>query len=147
MGAPIASTNNGPTGSARVLSGSDGSVLYNFDSDIAGDEFGTSVSGAGDVNGDGTPDLIAGAPRVRINGSDIGRARVLLGIDGSVLYNFDGEEFGGSVSGAGDVNGDGRADLIVGAARASNGAGRARVLSGFDGSVLYNFDGDGSSSS
>ena len=138
--------NNGSlSGSARVLSGSDGSVLYNFDGDIAGDRFGISVSGAGDVNGDGRADLIVGAWG---NGPARGKARVLSGSDGSVLYNFDGdspfERFGTSVSGAGDVNGDGFPDLIVGAFNDDNNgstSGSARVLSGSDGSVLYNFDG------
>ena len=142
--------NNAPSsGSARVLSGSDGSVLYNFDGDSAGDFLGGSVSGAGDVNGDGFDDLIVGVDRDDNNGTDSGSARVLSGSDGSVLYVFDGnsagDQFGFSVSGAGDVNGDGIADLIVGAPRDDDSAivsGRARVLSGSDGSVIYNFKAD-----
>ena len=136
------------SGSARVLSGNDGSVLHNFDGDRQGDTLGWSVSGAGDVNGDGKADLIVGAPHYNSNGSNSGRARVLSGSDGSVLYNFDGDRFddnfGWSVSGAGDVNGDGMADLIVGArGRSGAGEGYARVLSGYDGSVLHNFRGEG----
>ena len=133
-------------GNARVLSGSDGSVLYNFIGDTTGDNFGDSVSDAGDVNGDGTPDLIVGTKDDDNNGISSGNARVLSGSDGSVLYNFDGDNagdrFGVSVSGAGDVNGDGRADLIVGASGGALSRGFARVLSGIDGSVLYNFEGD-----
>ena len=132
-----------------VLSGADGSVLYNFDGDSTGDRFGISVSGASDVNGDGFDDLIVGAYQDDNNGTDSGSARVLSGFDGSFLYNFDGDsagdEFGWSVSGVGDVNGDGIADLIVGARRdEKNGinSGAARVLSGSDGSVIYNFEGD-----
>ena len=160
VGARADDDNGNRSGSVRVFSGIDGSVLYNFNGD-AGNFFGNSVSGAGDVNGDGTPDLIVGAPSIFNNGTTSGYARVLSGSDGSVLYNFDGDNiddrFGDSVSGAGDVNGDGRADLIVGtnagdtivgigpdATRTVSLRGSARVLSGSDGSVLYNFDGDDS---
>ena len=137
------------SGSVRVFSGVDGSVLYDFDGDSEGDRFGQSVSGAGDVNGDGFDDLIVGALWDDNNGSNSGSARVFSGVDGTVLYNFDGDSeddrFGGSVSGAGDVNGDGFADLIVGASFDDNNgidSGSARVFSGVDGSVLYDFDGD-----
>ena len=140
----------------RVFSGIDGSVLYTFDGDTAGDQFGGSVSGAGDVNGDGYADLIVGANADDNNGNASGSARVFSGVDGSVLYTFDGDfstdlvpsfgdSFGSAVSGAGDLNGDGFADLIVGAPNDDpNGqnSGSVRVFSGFDGSVLYNFDGD-----
>jgi len=152
-GLPAELDNEPFSGNARVLSGSDGSVLYSFDGDSDGDRFGWSVSGAGDVNGDGFADLIVGAPRDANNGDSSGSARVFSGSDGSVLYNFDGDdahdEFGFSVSGAGDVNGDGFADLIVGARGDAIGGsdvnlfgGSARVFSGVDGSVLYNFEGD-----
>ena len=139
VGAPLddnGEINGFGNGSASVFSGIDGSVLYKYNIDGDGGNFGDSVSGAGDVNGDGIPDLIVGAWRDDNNGS----ASVFSGSDGSVLYTFNGDSthelFGLSVSGAGDVNGDGRADLIVG------GSNSARVLSGSDGSVLYNFDGD-----
>ena len=140
--------NNGTdSGSARVFSGVDGSILYTFDGDSAGDNFGTSVSGAGDVNGDGLDDLIVGANLDDNNGSNSGSARVFSGADGSVLYTFDGDSaddwFGASVSGAGDVDGDGFADLIVGARGDKDSEpGWARVFSGFDGGVLYTFHGD-----
>jgi len=132
------------TGSARVFSGMDGSILYTFDGDSPKDLFGYSVSGAGDVNADGFADLIVGAWLDDNNGWDSGSARVFSGIDGSVLYTFDGDSsnvwFGKSVSGAGDVNGDGYDDLIVGAS--INNPGIARVFSGLDGSVLYTFNGN-----
>ena len=126
-------------GSARVLSGLDGTTLYTFDGDSADDFFGVSVSGAGDVNGDGLADLIVGAQFDDNNGSASGSARVLSGLDGTTLYTFDGDSafdfFGVSVSGAGDLNGDGLADLIVGAQLDDNNgsdSGSARVLSGLD---------------
>ena len=150
VGAHLDDNNGSGSGSARVLSGSDGSVLYTFNGDSVGDEFGESVSGAGDVNNDGFADLIVGARFDDNNGSTSGSARVFSGVDGSVLYTFDGDSpvdwFGESVSGVGDVNGDGFDDLIVGAPRDDNNglfnSGSARVFSGSDGSVLYTFNGD-----
>ena len=127
----------------------DGSTLFTFNGDSEGDRFGSSVSGAGDVNGDGTPDLIVGALADNSIEENNGSARVLSGLDGSTLFTFKGDSgfdyFGGSVSGAGDVNGDGRADLIVGASGDDNkgdDSGSARVLSGLDGSTLFTFNGD-----
>ena len=149
VGALNGDNNGNRSGYARVFSGADGSVLYTFDGDSIFDQFGVSVSGAGDVNGDGFADLIVGANNDDNNGTNSGSARVFSGVDGSVLYNFDGDSqgdiFGGSVSGSVDVNGDGFADLIVGAVlddNNGNDSGSARVFSGADGSVLYNFDGD-----
>ena len=136
------SSNNGTTsGSAHVFSGRDGSVLFNFDGDGDFHRFGSSVSGAGDVNGDGRADLIVGGNGNSTNGANSGSARVLSGSDGSVLYSFEGEsrgqQFGTSVSGVGDVNGDGVDDFAVAAER----GGYTRVLSGSDGSDLYRFSG------
>ena len=81
------------------------------------------MSGAGDVNGDGVADLIVGAPgwdrgAQAETGADTGYFRVFSGMDGGVLYTFEGdqvfESFGRTVSAAGDVNSDGVADFIVG---------------------------------
>ena len=97
-----------------------------FDGAAAGDLAGTSVARAGDVNGDGVRDLVVGAPGA---GQGAGAAYVVLGpftagaaIDlgslaarGFAIRGRAGELAGMSVAGAGDVNGDGLADVIVGA--------------------------------
>jgi hypothetical protein len=85
--------------------------------------FGGSVAGAGDVNGDGFADVIVGAFLHDAGETNEGAAFVYLG-SGSGLSttpvwtgqgNQTNASFGCSVAGAGDVNGDGYADVIVGA--------------------------------
>lgn len=142
---------NGPgVGSARVYSGVDGTILYTFYGETAYNYFGVSVSGAGDVNADGFADVIVGAYLNDNNGTYSGNAQIFSGIDGTVLYTFNGDSefdrFGLVVSEAGDVNSDGFADVIVGADLDDNtgvNSGSARVFSGIDGALLYTFNGDG----
>jgi len=127
--------NNGSdSGSARVISGKDGTTLFTVNGDSAGDNFSrNAVAGVGDVNNDGTPDFIVGAWLDDNNGTWSGSARVFSGVDASTLYTFDGDAaedfFGGSVGGAGDVNGDGIPDFIVGGfSGGENDGGYARVF-------------------
>lgn len=146
---------NAYAGSARVISGINGSILYilvgdGVESSSDRDGFGISVDGAGDVNNDGYPDLIIGAPLDDPNGTYSGSAKVFSGADGHLLHTFYGSTaynaFGTSVSGAGDVNADGYADIIVGAPWGKDNnareTGSAHIFSGMDGSVLYALYGD-----
>ena len=117
----------------------------------ANDQSGTSVSGAGDVNGDGFDDLIVGARFDDPNGEYSGASFVVFGkTDGSAVELSDVEDgtggfvingvstldqSGNSVSGAGDVNGDGFDDLIVGASNDDpngDGSGASFVVFGGD---------------
>jgi N-acetylneuraminic acid mutarotase len=96
-----------------------------------GDDFGYSVSTAGDVNGDGYADVIVGAENYS---SGNGRAYIYYGgapMDNVANVIMTGEgRFGSSVSTAGDVNGDGYADVIVGADGFSSSTGRAYIYYG-----------------
>ena len=139
-------------GYAVVLSGVDGREIHRFLGLARGDRFGWSIAHAGDVNGDGIADVIVGGdghdPEGRTNA---GMARVYSGFDGSVLHHVQGQArgdlFGWDVGGAGDVNGDGYDDFLVGApsanARELNDSGKAYLYSGFDGAQLRVFTGNG----
>jgi hypothetical protein len=138
------------SGTAYVYSGADGSLLFFRDGAPFGEYFGWSVSDAGDVTGDGYYDIIVGAKSSDpATGTNAGAAYVYSGIDGSLVYQWVGEAaddaFGSSVSGAGDIDRDGLADLIVGAFTDGAGytwAGSVYVYSGADGTQLARWDGD-----
>ncbi len=152
---------------ASALNGADG---FQINGEAAGDFSGTSVASAGDVNGDGFDDLIIGAKYADPNGSVSGASYVVFGKAGgftstiqlSALSGADGfqingvaatDEVGVSVASAGDVNGDGFADLFIGAKYADpNGAsyvvfGKAAAfgatieLSSLDGLSGFRIDG------
>ena len=102
--------------------------------DVAGNNFGYSVSSAGDVNGDGYSDVIAGAISYS---SSTGRAYIFFGgltMDAGADVTMTGQNtndfFGNTVSSAGDVNGDGYSDVIAGAFGNSSATGRAYVYLG-----------------
>ncbi len=135
----------------QVISGKDGSSLHIFQGDQAGGFLGRSLDGAGDVDGDGFPDLVLGAPYMAVNGAGSGGVRVFSGKDGSVLYTVLGESFndlfGTSVAGIGDLNGDGLAEVLAGAPGEDElgpDSGSARVLSGPGGAVQFTLHGDAS---
>lgn len=115
-----------------------GGVLLAPSGQAAGDQFGISVSSAGDWNSDGIGDVIVGAWSSDAGGGDAGRAYIYLGAivpsetSSLILQGASiGNNFGTSVASAGDVNGDGHADVIVGAWKAGpSGAGRAYVYFG-----------------
>jgi hypothetical protein len=96
------------------------------------DEFGGAVSDAGDVNCDGFADFIVGASSTGSGhayvfyGGDFSIPHSILAVDADWKCAGDGE-FGQSVSGAGDVNGDGSDDVIVGAHWYGTHEGRAYV--------------------
>ena len=101
-------------GRAYVFSGEDGDTLWTFSGEADNHNLGWSVSGAGDIDADGYDDLIVGS-----RGAE--KIYVHSGLTGDTLFTYAGEaggdKFGYSVSGAGDVDDDGYADVIVGAYR------------------------------
>lgn len=138
--------------SSLFLSGFDGTRGFALNGESADDGSGRSVATAGDLNDDGLADLIVGAPGASPNGAGSGETYILfgdaninLGFSSLLLSSLDGtngfslvgaatgDASGHSVAPAGDVNGDGIDDLVIGAPGASaNGAesGSAFVLFG-----------------
>jgi hypothetical protein len=126
---------------ATVDAGTGGFAIYG---EVAFDQLGLGLMGAGDVNGDGLGDVIVGSYANNANGSLAGRAYVVFGkangtaveltdvtagTGGFTLNSQSTDQFlGMAVSAAGDVNADGLADIIAGAPFAASSNGRAYVV-------------------
>lgn len=145
VGAPRADVNGGSSGSAHVISGATGLVIHSVHGDSSSDQLGRFVGCVGDVDGDGRDEFIVGAPFDDGVGSNSGMARVYDGATGDELYSVFGDaavdEFGIAVAGAGDVNGDGLPDVIVGAHQDALGSGYARIFNGATGGVIRTLSG------
>jgi len=145
VGVPLDS--NGQTQEGRVFvyhgspTGLSSTPAWTAEGNQAGAEFGSAVATAGDINGDGYSDVIIGAWKYDDGEIDEGRAYVYFGSSTGLtpvpIWTFNGDQpgakLGGSVAPAGDVNGDGFGDLIIGAGRYSTGlanSGRAFAFHG-----------------
>jgi hypothetical protein len=143
--APTYGANGQPAGPGRVYvySGKTGKLLWTQTGQTPDESLGIGLEGAGDVNADGIPDVIAGAPGTN-------KVYVYSGKDGKLLLTLSpgtnaNEGFGRSASGVGDQNGDGHADVMVGAPGSNangQGAGRAHVFSGKNGALLLTLAGE-----
>jgi hypothetical protein len=145
VGAPGAGPRH--TGRTYVYDSLSTTPRFTIESDSSGAALGAMfLSVPGDVNGDGTPDVYASDWANSARGPSTGRVYVCSGADGRPLLTLTGETagegFGTSPSVAGDVDGDGRADLIVGAwqyAGAALSGGRACLYSGADGHLIKTY--------
>lgn len=101
------------------------SFTTRYEYNITGANMGESVSGAGDVNGDGYSDFLIGMKLYGVSGGALmyhgGASNVSTVASVSAASGQAGARMGESVADAGDVNGDGFSDVIIGAPEASNG--------------------------
>jgi hypothetical protein len=151
VGAPGADpSGRADAGRLDVFSGADLSFLFEVQGIRARDRFGSTVAFLGDVDGDGVPDLLCGAPAASPGGrTESGTVAVLSGASGATIRTLTGENFfdhfGTGVAGISDLDGDSVSEILVGAPNANPGgradAGTAFVFSGASGALLRRIDG------
>lgn len=128
---------NGPAGThagaVYVYSGADFSLVRTHYGFAANESLVWEIANAGDIDGDGVNDLLAGADGAKLNGMTVGVARIFSGANGSILgsvHGYGGTRLGYSVSSVGDLTGDGVPEFVLGDPRhepvgpAWNGAAR-----------------------
>jgi hypothetical protein len=115
-------------------------VLHTFEGEVAGDQFGWVSAPLGDLDGDGAPELVVGAPFRSAAGASAGRIYVYSGRSGNELFHADGavagESLGHSVRAIGDVDGDRISDVLAGGRGTSLVPGAARIFSGATGALI-----------
>ena len=145
ISAPYKKVKGANAGKVYVYSGATGELIFEC-SGKPGEKFGVGLDAAGDVNDDGHADIIVGGSYSR---NRSGKAYVFSGKDGQVLLELNGfeagDQFGTKVTGTGDFDGDGYADLLIGAPGSDQeglDAGRAYLFSGKNGDLLATVDGE-----
>ena len=144
VGAPSSAAGGFAAGRAYVYSGRDGALL-NVLTGGPGERFGNAVAGIPDADGDGIADYAVGGPGSLGSTPPMpGRVTLYSGATHAVLQSWGGDGnsfFGADINSAGDVDGDGRGDVIVGAPRTNGIAGRVEVLSGRTGLRIWSTNG------
>ncbi|MBL8857598.1 MAG: VCBS repeat-containing protein [Planctomycetes bacterium] len=150
LGIPGDDTLGPNRGAVSVVSGADGHEIQRYFGGLTETGFGSSVMRLGDVDLDGTVDLVVGSLPMGPNELNVPtRFSVLSGTNGSLLWSHSlatlGNGRGVAVVVLGDVNVDGRLDIGIGNPNegATGASGRVRVFSGIDGVQLHNVVGAG----
>ena len=135
----------GKAGYVKVFSGKTGATIHTFQGDSPNDLFGQRVAGVGDCTGDHVPDILVAAIGDYTTGAQ-GYVRLFSGANGSLRYTIPSPlsssppGFGDALAGIDDVNGDGKADILIGFPnddRYGTSGGSFWVHSGVDGFGLY----------
>lgn len=150
LGVPGADTAGNGAGLVLLLDAATLKVRSELQGRAPLDAFGTTLAAPGDTDKDGVQDLAVGAPFADPAGEASGRVWVISGATGADLFTASGaavgEKAGLGLSAAGDVDGDGYADLAVGAPFAKKGGtaryGRVDVFSGRSGQAIRTWLGD-----
>jgi hypothetical protein len=133
---------SGARGYVHLYSGGSGALIQTIPAISTGGEFGWDLAMLSDLDGDGRQELIVGDNRGTYQ---VGAVHVFASASNSLLFTMYGEgpahAFGATVADAGDVDNDGKADILVGAEAAASGKGAAYVFSGADGSLLRRYVG------
>ena len=146
-GAPATETDPAIPGRVFLYSGATGELIRTLDDGFA--DFGAALANIGDIDGDGTADLLVGSPLTDSDALDAiapaGGAFVFSGADGSVLRFFAGQtpggEYGRAVAPLGDVNGDTLPEVLIGAP-SSGPEGQGQVFVVTTGESLIGMPGD-----
>jgi hypothetical protein len=150
VGAPQGTTPGPGIGYAQVFSGQTGTVILTISGGAWGDVLGYAVGGLeDDVDGDGVPEVLVGAPQINGAPQGPGFVRVCSGQSGAPLYpvimgTTPGDYFGMSVCSVCDVDNDGIRDFLVGATQAGRSPpapGYAILCSGATGAQIQQFTG------
>jgi hypothetical protein len=130
-------------GRAVWVNGQNGQVLSAAIGTGITTRLGTTLAPAGDLNNDGVQDYVVGAPGADYAGIDAGHVAAISGATGAVLWTRDGaagHRLGECAVAIGDLNGDGRQEIAVGAPRVD--VGQVSILNGANGQTLRTFNGD-----
>lgn len=137
VGAPRGRPQSGNTGEILLYSGRTGEVLWRLERPHSA--FGVSLATMRDLDGDGKSDILVGASSLALGNSDRGRAFLVSGATGRVLRELQPDRgntwFGAAVANAGDVDGDGVDDALVGG-NYGQAAGLVMVFSGRTGAAM-----------